>query len=141
MKNFMFISLFKLPKKVSFTYNRRYENCSITPIPFVSYDEDESYTEDLFNSNGSFVIRLKSPESFLLLDSEYIYTGRRLSNNVPSESFISDRTSLSSNNRTFISEYSFSSENIVFQEDFINATRVPVSLRTFAQTSEVDFLE
>lgn len=106
----------------------------------MSYDEDESYTEDLFNSNGSFVIRLKSPESFLLLNSEYVYTGRRISNNVPSESYISDRTSLN-NNRTFISEYSFSSEFIVFQEENLNATRVPVSLRTFTQNSNVILFE
>lgn len=129
--------ILKNEKKVSFTYNRKYENCSITPIPFVSYDEDESYTEDLFNSNGSFVIRLKSPESFLLLNSDYVYTGRRFSNNIPSESYISDRTSLN-NNKTFFSEYSFSSEFIVFQEEYANGSRVPVSLRTFTQNNEVN---
>ncbi len=94
----------------------------------------------MFNSNGSFVIRLKSPESFLLLNSDYIYTGRRISNNIPSESYISDRTSLN-NNKTFISEYSFSSEFIVIQEEYATESRVPVSLRTFTQNNEVNLDE
>ena len=121
---------------VSFTHNINRGNCSITPIPFLSFDEDEAFTQDLFNGDGSFVIRLKSPESFLLLNSDYVYTGRRFSNNIPAESYISDRTSLN-NNKTFISEYYFSADNFVIQEDYKNDSRVPVSLLTFNQKDEV----
>ena len=121
---------------VSFTYNKHLENCTITPIPFLSDDEDEAFTQGLFEGDGSFVIRLKSPESFLLLDSDYVYTGRRFGNNVPTESYISDRSS-KNNNRTFISEYQFSAGRFVFEEEAINATRIPISLTTFTEKNQV----
>lgn len=93
---------------VSFTINKYHRNCSITSIPVLSFDSDKNFTNNLFNAEGSYVIRLKSPKSFLLLDSDYVYTGKRKVNNVPADVFISDRR-MFNGNKTFISEFAFSS--------------------------------
>ena len=95
---------------VSFTMNKNLKNCSINPIPFNSFDEDGAFTQAQFEQDGSVIVKLKSPESFLSLDSDYIYTGRRYVNNIPSEIYISDRFSKS--NKTYISEYAFSSVSL-----------------------------
>lgn len=92
---------------VSFTINKYHKNCSITSIPILAYDSDKNFTDTLFNTDGSLVLRLKSPRSFLLLDSNYTYTGKRQINNIPSDIFISDRKK--SFNETFTTEFAFSS--------------------------------
>lgn len=111
---------------VSFTINKNLGNCSITSIPVLSFDLDRNFTSSNLNLDGSYVIRLKSPASFLLLDSDYIYTGERKVNNVPSEIFISDRANL---NQTIITEYAFSNSQFSFQETNHFEKNVPVSLR------------
>lgn len=110
---------------VSFTINKNLGNCSITAIPVLSFDSDKNFTDSMFNVDGSYVIRLKSPKSFLLLDSDYVYTGERKVNNVPSDIFVSDR---SSSNKTFITEYAFSDSKISFQEVNHLDKSIPVSL-------------
>jgi len=90
---------------VSFVMNKKHGNCSITSIAANSIDNDQNYTETLLNSEGSFILRLKSPESFLLLDSDYVFTGSRRANNIPAYIYISDR---STNQSSFISEFAFS---------------------------------
>lgn len=110
---------------VSFTINKNLGNCSITSIPVLSFDLDQNFTNSNVNLDGSYVIRLKSPESFLLLDSEYVHTGQRKVNNVPSDIFISDRGNL---NQTIITEYAFSNNQFLFQETNHVEKNVPVSL-------------
>jgi hypothetical protein len=92
---------------ISFAINKNLGNCSFSPILFDALDSDRNYTENLFNSTGSYVIRLKSAKSFLLLDSDYIYTGERKINNIPSDVFISKRNL--TDQETILVEYAFSS--------------------------------
>ena len=45
-----------------------------------------------FNDNDWFAFKLKSPESLLLLDSSYIYIGKRLVNNILCDIYMSNRS-------------------------------------------------
>ncbi len=92
---------------VSFTYNKNLKNCSITPISSSAIDEDSNYTSSLFNTDGSYVIKLKSPESLFSLDSNYVYTGQRKVANIPAEIYISDRTTFY--DKLIITEFAFTS--------------------------------
>jgi hypothetical protein len=92
---------------VSFTINRNLGNCTVSPLTAFTFDEDKNYTNSV-SSNGAFIVRLKSPESFLLLDSEYVYMANRKINGIPSDVYISKRMS-SKRNQSTLAEFSFSS--------------------------------
>ncbi|CAF0773656.1 unnamed protein product [Brachionus calyciflorus] len=110
---------------VSFALNKYHRNCSISAISVLNFDSDKNFTNSLYDSDGSYVIRLKSPESFLLLDSDYVYTGKRFVNNVPSDVYISDR---STRNKSIISEFAFSSDDFIFHESNQIDKSIPVRL-------------
>lgn len=78
---------------VSFTINQARGNCSITPLTLFSLGNDINFTENIFNTmNNSYVVRMKSPSSFLLLDSDYVLTAHgRMINNLPSNVYVSKR--------------------------------------------------
>lgn len=97
---------------VSFNYNRKLKNCSITAIPTSSLDEDSGFTEQQFNSTSSYLIKLRSPESLLGLDGEYIYTGSRVINNIPGDNYVSDKFNLTGID--FTSEYVFTADGFGF---------------------------
>jgi len=98
---------------VSFNYNKNLKNCSIISIPDTSFDEDYNYTLSLFNSSNSFEVRLKSAESILGLDSEYIFNGQRMINDLPVDTFVSDRSGLTGTPTT--AEYAFVSQGYGFE--------------------------
>ena len=135
---------------VSFVLNKKHGNCSITSIAANSIDNDQNYTETLLNAEGSFILRLKSPESFLLLDSDYVFTGSRRANNIPAYIYVSDR---STNRSSFVTEFAFSDvrsfyfqqkrlnfllfyfvcmfkDSVSFQDSFQNDKSIPISLLT-----------
>ena len=96
---------------VSFSINKNLRNCSFSALSTNSLDVDKNFT--MVNSvGGAYIVRLKSPESFLLLDSDYSYTGKHLVNNVQSNVYMSKRKF----NKTdeAITEFSFSS--VFFQD-------------------------
>lgn len=97
---------------VSFNYNKKLRNCSIIAIPAESLDEDTDYTSQLFNSTSSYIIKLRSPEALLGLDSDYIYTGSRVINDIPGDNFVSDRSNISG--FPFTTEYVFTSDDYGF---------------------------
>ncbi len=106
---------------VSFTINRNLGNCTCSPLSTFTFDEDKNYTNSM-SANGAFIIRLKSPESFLLLDSEYIYAASRKINSMPSNVFISKRNTLKNNQSTsMLAEFAFSSVRFLLNKRLENA--------------------
>lgn len=89
---------------VSFTINRNMRNCSMTPLSATTFDSDLNFTNGLFNADGSYVIRLKSAKSFLLLDFPYSYDSRTNLNGIDSDLF----TASPVNNTVVKSEFGFS---------------------------------
>lgn len=74
---------------VSYGINMRLGNCTIGPITNQTFDEDSNYTSTVSQSENSFIIRLKSAASLLLLDRDYIYSGERTTEFMNVESFVS----------------------------------------------------
>lgn len=68
-----------------------------------------------------FLAQIQSTQSFLSFDSEFIYTGNRISNGISSDRFITNKTS-------GIYEYTFSDEDYTVFNGYESETRVPLTL-------------
>ena len=79
---------------VSYYINELLGNCSYRPIGTGSFgnDNDQNYTDQNANQGFGFSVRLKSPSSFLFLDSDYVFMGERFENEMPVDVFITNRT-------------------------------------------------
>lgn len=111
---------------VSFTFNKNLKNCSIRAISDGSFDEDFDYTASLFNTSNSFVIKLKSPESLLALDSDYVFTGSRTINSIPADTYVSDRSKIAGTPLTI--EYAFTSNGYGFQTSSGVTPNIPFTI-------------
>ena len=89
---------------VAIGINRLHGNCSFKGISNTTFEEDSNYTNTEFNSDNSFIVRLKSGKSLLLLDGDYAFTGRRYIDNIPVVTYISERNLF---NQTLAVEYAF----------------------------------
>jgi hypothetical protein len=75
--------------------NKKTKECYINSLgssSVVSFDTSLNLNNTNFNDNDWFAFKLKSPESLLLLDSTYIYIGKRVVNNVLCDVYMSNRT-------------------------------------------------
>lgn len=90
---------------VQYGINQVIGNCSVRGIRSNDFGQDAQFTETYMQSGLGFAIRLKSPESFLNLDNEYIFTGKREINGISSDRYISNATQLEINS---FYEYYFS---------------------------------
>jgi hypothetical protein len=79
---------------VAYYINRNLGNCTVKGLGFGSFgnDFDQNYTEQSINEGFGLSVKLKTPSSFLLLDSDYIFMGERFESQVPVDLFISNRT-------------------------------------------------
>ena len=111
---------------VSFTRNEKLGNCSITPLTANSLDVDAKFTQLLVEQNNTYVIKLKSPDSLFSLDSDHIYIGKRLTNNVPSDVYLSNRTT--TEGRPMLTEFAFVDEDFTFETTIGNINQFPLSL-------------
>ena len=92
---------------VSYRTNKDTGRCRIESISTSSIDLDANYTQSLLDSaDGNFAIRLRSAKSLLQLDSDYIFTGRRMINGIFSIVFISK---VNVGKTEFVNEYAFPS--------------------------------
>jgi hypothetical protein len=98
---------------VSFTINEAIGNCSITPLTNSSFDSDSSFTASLMATNNSYVVRIKSPQALLQLDTPYVYTGRGRVNGVPVDRYVSDRSAFFDGQPLF-AEYTFAADDFDF---------------------------
>ena len=113
---------------VSYGFNKKTRECTIKSLgsAFVQHSFDTNINFD--DSYDGIAVKLKSPESLLMLDSTYIYVGKRLVNNVNSNVYMSNRSVGSINNPAFvITEFAFSDE-IAFFDTFKNETQIPVGI-------------
>lgn len=94
---------------VAFGINIHRGNCSFAPITNTSFEEDSNFTSTVMQTDNSFIVRLKSGKSILLLDAPYVYTGGRLMESVHVDTFI---TTQQIANISFVSEYAFSSVKV-----------------------------
>ena len=117
---------------VSFTMNRVHNNCSITSIPIDAFDEDSNYTNNIFTNNGYKVVKLKSPEALLGLDSKFSLTGKRNTNGIPTDTYISDRNKIEND---VISEFSFVNEDFDFQTSIGRINQIPSSNHRVSRTN------
>lgn len=83
-----------------------------------------------FNSLLDFLAQIQSTQSFLSFDSEFIYTGQRISNGISSERFITNKSS-------GIYEYTFSDEDYTIFNYYEPERRVPLSL--YIDNKKVNF--
>jgi hypothetical protein len=91
-------------------------------------EEDANYTNALVESENSFIVRLKSGKSLLLLDSDYVFTGGRFLDDIHVETFISERKSI---NGTYLAEYAFTAENFEIGEPNILEKQIPAILKIY----------
>ena len=94
---------------VSIGINVHRGNCSFASITNTSFEEDSNYTSAAMQTDNSFIVRLKSGKSILLLDAPYTYTGGRFMESVHVDTFISEQQIA---NISFVPEYAFSSVKI-----------------------------
>jgi hypothetical protein len=109
---------------VSFTINEALGNCTITPISNTSLGSDTAYAASLLAANNSYVIRIKSPEALLQLDTPYVYTGKDDVYGVTVDRYVSDRSALFKT--PLFAEYTFASDEFDF--DFGKAKNSPLTL-------------
>jgi hypothetical protein len=110
---------------VQYGINQIIGNCSIRGIQSDDFGEDSQFTATYNQSGLGFAIRIRSPESFLDLDSVYIHTGKRTVNGIKSDVYISNRSDFKIN--TFY-EYTFSEAKFSIVNNQINNNPIPVSL-------------
>lgn len=110
---------------VQYALNQVIGNCSIRGVRGSDFGEDFDFTNTYNQSGLGFAIRLKSPESFLDLDSDYIYTGRRFVNGIYSDKYISNRSQFGVN---LFYEYAFSTPDLNILNNLEGENRIPVSL-------------
>lgn len=114
---------------IAYGINKIYGNCSVQALSNSSFDSDSNYTSSMVEQGLGFAVQLKNPESFLHLDSVYIYTGQRMKNGIPVDVFISNRTdkygpvSLQS-----IHEYEFLADGVLESTIDNIGRNLPVSL-------------
>ncbi|CAF0875761.1 unnamed protein product [Brachionus calyciflorus] len=104
---------------IQYGINQRHGNCSVRGIK-----SDSLYSPKLntsYNSLLAFLAQIQSTQTFLSYDSEFIYTGKRESNGISADRFITQKNS-------GIYEYTFSNENILILNDFETEKNVPISL-------------
>ena len=88
--------------------------CHIAPIEAFSFDARDSGSADYAN------VRLKTPGSFLLLDSDFVYTGERQVNNVPARIMSAYRSADNGTNEpSLFVEFAFSVSAFVFFSCFL----------------------
>jgi hypothetical protein len=91
---------------VQYALNKNLGNCSIRGIQNSNdFGEDFEFEKDLMASGLGFAIQLKNPESFLQLDADYIYTGKRQVNGISADKYIASKMVFDIEQ---ILEYSFS---------------------------------
>ena len=90
---------------VQYGINKVLGNCSIRGIRSDDFGEDSEFTQSFNESGLGLAIRMKSPQSFLSLDSDYVHTAKRKMNGIRSDIYISNRSSLGIN---YFYEYAFS---------------------------------
>lgn len=115
---------------VAIGINRLHGNCSFKGISNTTFEEDSNYTNTEFNSDNSFIVRLKSGKSLLLLDGDYSYTGRRYIDNIPVVTYISERTLF---NQTLAVEYAFTANGFEIGEGIEIARDIPTHLQIYRQ--------
>jgi hypothetical protein len=94
---------------VQYALNKKLGNCSIRGIRNNNdFGEDIEFENQMISSGLGFAMQLKSPESFLQLDADYIYTGMRKVNGILSDKFMAVKK-YSEYEQQF--EYSFSNVN------------------------------
>ncbi len=75
--------------------NKKTKQCFIKSLgsaSIVTFDNSLNLNNTNFNDNDWFAFKLKSPESLLLLDSTYIYIGKRVVNNILCDIYMSNRS-------------------------------------------------
>ena len=94
---------------ISIGINHILRNCSLKPLENNTFDSDANFTEVLLNQGLGFAVKIKSPESFLHLDSDYFYTGMGQAHSIYTDVFISNRTDKFGKDFTYssIHEYQF----------------------------------
>jgi hypothetical protein len=102
---------------VQYRINKVLGSCSIRGIRSDDFGEDSEFTQSLDESGLGLAIRMKSPKSFLDLDSDYIHTARRKMNGIPSDIYFSNRTYF---NYNFFYEYAFSQVEFNFSFRFLS---------------------
>jgi hypothetical protein len=74
---------------VSYRINSFTGGCSIESISSSLFDEDQAFTQSMIDSGNGFIVRMRSPQSILHLDTNFTYTGQRTANSIPADIFIS----------------------------------------------------
>ena len=93
---------------VSYKINKNTAKCTVQSISAGTFDADQNFTQSLIDA-GDYAIRLRSPQSLLQLDTDYIYTGQRRINGIDANVFISKKSVGKIN---FVNEYAFPSVNL-----------------------------
>lgn len=95
---------------VSFTINKVFRNCTITPISISTFDSKYNFSNSLANVEEAYVIRLKSPKAFFQLDSDYQFSTSENLNGIQSDIFTSEFFKNTSSGMTNImNSFAFSS--------------------------------
>jgi len=99
---------------VSYGLNKKNKKCYIKSLgsaSVVTFDTSLNLNNTNFNDNDWFAFKLKSPESLLLLDSTYIYIGKRVVNNILCDIYMSNR---SKDSDIIYTEFAFADVIILF---------------------------
>ena len=110
---------------IQYGINQIIGNCSIRGLLSDDFGEDSQFTATYNQSGLGFAIRIRSPDSFLDLDSIYIHTGKRTFNGIKSDVYISNRSDFKLN--TFY-EYAFSEPKFSITNNELNENPIPVAL-------------
>ena len=94
---------------VSYKINKNTDSCTVQSISAGTFDADQNFTQSLIDA-GDYAIRLRSPESLLQLDADYIFTGQRRVNGINSNVFIAKKSVGKIN---IVNEYAFPAVNFV----------------------------
>ena len=111
---------------ISFTRSLVHGNCTIGPISFNSFDEDNNFTASTFHESNAMILKLNSPERILQLDSDYAFTAARSSRSLPADIFVADRRAAESSG--VISEFAFSKQGFLFNTRVGRIDKIPLSV-------------
>ncbi len=96
---------------VAYVFNENTGKCESRSVSPYTYASDQTYTQQMIDNGNGFVIRLKSPKSLLHLDSDFVFTGKRVLNEMPTSVFVSSTTNAKIN---VTNEYAFSDVSLTY---------------------------
>ena len=107
------VSIHDYSTGIGYHINQNYGNCTRRGLGYsefgFDFGADRNYTTESISQGLGISVKLKSPSSFLSLDSNYTFTGERFENELPIDRFISNVTENFGNGQSFTSihEYTF----------------------------------